>query len=96
MDEEYSYDSLNKKENGLNGLNKSKELDQSDQLNQNADNLEERLIKLLAEKPDIKTTEIVELLGWSSSQVKYYMKKLKDDNKVTRHGTNRNGYWEIL
>lgn len=96
LDEEYSYDSLNKKENGLNGLNKSKELDQSDQLNQNADNLEERLIKLLAEKPDIKTKEIVELLGWSSSQVKYYMKKLKDDNKVTRHGTNRNGYWEIL
>lgn len=96
LDEEYSYDSLNKKETGLNGLNKSKELDQSDQLNQNADNLEERLIKLLAEKPDIKTKEIVELLGWSSSQVKYYMKKLKDDNKVTRHGTNRNGYWEIL
>lgn len=93
LDEEYSYDSLNKKENGLNGLDKS---DQSDQLNQNADNLEERLIKLLVEKPDIKTKEIVELLGWSSSQVKYYMKKLKDDNKVTRHGTNRNGYWEIL
>lgn len=94
--EEYSYDSLNEKVNGSNGQDKSDQLDHSDQSNQIEENLEERLIKLLAEKPDIKTKEITESLGWSSSQVKYYMKKLKDDNKVTRHGTNRNGYWEIL
>jgi ATP-dependent DNA helicase RecG len=96
LDEEYSYDSLNKKANGSNGVNKLDQLDHSDQSNQIEENLEERLIKLLAEKPDIKTKEITELLGWSSSQVKYYMKKLKDDNKVIRHGTNRNGYWEIV
>jgi ATP-dependent DNA helicase RecG len=96
LDEEYSYDSLNKKANGSNGVNKLDQLDHSDQSNQIEENLEERLIKLLAEKPDIKTNEITELLGWSSSQVKYYMKKLKDDNKVIRHGTNRNGYWEIV
>ncbi len=96
LDEEYSYDLLNKKANGSNGLNKLDQLDHSDQSNQIEENLEERLIKLLAEKPDIKTKEITELLGWSSSQVKYYMKKLKDDNKVIRHGTNRNGYWEIV
>ncbi|TCL54233.1 ATP-dependent DNA helicase recG-like protein [Kineothrix alysoides] len=93
LNEKYSYDLLNEKMNGSNSQYKS---DQSDQSNQIVENLEERLIKLLAEKPDIKTKEITELLGWSSSQVKYYMKKLKDDNKVTRHGTNRNGYWEIL
>jgi predicted HTH transcriptional regulator len=83
----------------LNGLDKSiqsDQSDQSDQSNQNEDNLEERLINLLSEKPDVKTKEIAESLGWSSSQVKYYMKKLKDDNKIIRHGTNRNGYWEIL
>lgn len=93
LDEEYSYDSLSEKMNGSNGQDKSDQLDQSNQI---AENLEERLIKLLAEKPDIKTKEIIELLGWSSSQVKYYMKKLKDDNKVKRHGTNRKGYWEVL
>lgn len=99
LDEEYSFDSLNENANGLNGQDKSNRLDHSnhsDQSNQIEENLEERLIKLLAEKPDIKTKEITELLGWSSSQVKYYMKKLKDDNKVIRHGTNRNGYWEIM
>jgi ATP-dependent DNA helicase RecG len=99
LNEEYSYDLLNKKMNGSNGKYKTDQTDQSDQSdqsNQNADNLEERLIKLLSEKPDIKTKEITESLGWSSSQVKYYMKKLKDNNIVTRHGTNRNGYWEIL
>ena len=93
LDEEYSYDSLNEKVNGSNGLNKSDQLDHSDQTEKN---LEGRLIKLLAKKPYIKTKEISESLGWSASQVKYYMKKLKDDNKVIRHGTNRNGYWEIL
>lgn len=79
--------------NGSKGRNIS---DQSDHSDQNEDNLEVRLIKLLSEKPDIKTKEITDSLGWSARQVKYYMKKLKDDNKIARHGTNRNGYWEIL
>lgn len=93
LDEEYSYDSLNQKKNGWNGFDQS---DQSDQSDQTEENPEEKLIKLLSEKPHIKTKEISESLGWSASQVKYYMKRLKQDNKVIRHGTNRNGYWEIL
>lgn len=90
LDDEYSSDSLNEKVNGSNCL------DKSDQSCPTVDNFEESLIKLLLEKPDIKTKEITASLGLSSSQVKYYIKKLKDNNKVIRHGTSRNGYWEIL
>lgn len=96
LDDEYSSDSLNEKVNGSNWLDKSDQSDQSDQSCPTVDNFEESLIKLLLEKPDIKTKEITASLGLSSSQVKYYIKKLKDNNKVIRHGTSRNGYWEIL
>ena len=60
----------------MNGSNGKDKIDQSDQSNRIAESLEEILINLLAEKPDIKTKEIKESLGWPSSQVKYYMKKL--------------------
>ncbi len=95
LNEEYSYDSSDTNINGSNGRNKLDRLDHSDQLDKGSEKIEDKLLKLLEKKPGIKTKEISEVLGLSLSQVKYYMKKLKDDNKVKRHGTNRNGYWEI-
>lgn len=42
--------------------------------NQN-DNRAEEVLFLLIEKPEIKTKEIQEALGWTSNQVKYNIKK---------------------
>ena len=42
------------------------------------------------------TKEISETLHWTPNQVKYCIKKLKDEKKIKREGSNRDGYWLIL
>jgi ATP-dependent DNA helicase RecG len=44
----------------------------------------------------VSTAEIAKLLGISRDTVKEYIGKLKKSGKLRRHGTARNGYWEII
>lgn len=67
---------------------------QSDQLNQFS--IERSLIELLQMWPDATTKEIMKKLKIIDNQVKYYIKKLKDDGKIERVGTNRKGSWKII
>ena len=46
--------------------------------------------------PDATTKEIMKKLKIIDNQVKYYIKKLKDDGKIERVGTNRKGSWKII
>lgn len=82
LDEEYSFDTVESK-----GKNDSNILDKSP---------EDILLSLIYKKPDIKTKEISETLHWTPNQVKYCMKKLKDEEMIKREGSNRDGYWLIL
>lgn len=52
-------------------------------------------MELLKEWPDATTKEIVKKLEITNNQVEYYIKKLKDDDKIERIGTNRKGSWRV-
>ncbi|MEG0963627.1 MAG: winged helix-turn-helix domain-containing protein [Lachnospiraceae bacterium] len=67
-----------------------------DENNGNNDSVEIKMMSLLKQQPDITTKEIVKKLEITDNQVKYYVKKLKDNGKIKRVGTNRKGFWKIL
>lgn len=81
--------------NQTNPPNQSNQLGSIDENNGNNDSIEIKMISLLKQHPDITTKEIVKKLEITDNQVKYYVKKLKDDGKIKRVGTNRKGFWEV-
>lgn len=86
LDDAYSYDF------GQNG-----QADQSNQSNQTELTDEEtKLLEWIKENPEMTNALIAESLDWSVSRVKYYIQKLKQENKIKRVGTSRKGHWEIL
>lgn len=82
LDEEYSFDAA-----------KSKDKDDTSTFGKSSEDI---LLSLVCKNPDIKTKEISEILHWTPNQVKYGVKKLKDEKKIKREGSNRDGYWLIL
>ncbi len=91
--------------NQTNQSNQSNQTNQSDELNQidveqrkniNVSDLENRLIELLKVCPDATTKEITKKLEITNNQVKYYIKKLKNEGKIKRIGTNRKGSWKVM
>lgn len=87
--------------NQTNQSNQTNQLGEPNQINveQRQDislgNLENKIMELLKEWPDATTKEIVKKLEITNNQVKYYIKKLKDDGKIERIGTNRKGSWRV-
>ena len=87
--------------NQTNQSNQTNQLGEPNQINveQSQDsaisNLENKIMELLREWPDATTKEIVKKLEITNNQVKYYIKKLKDDGKIERIGTNRKGEWKV-
>ena len=88
-----------------NQTNQSNQTNQLDQPNPvdieqsqiiNIGDLENKIIELLKARPDATTKEIVEKLEITNNQVKYYIKKLKDDGIIKRVGTNRKGSWKVM
>ena len=51
------------------------------------------LEKIKAHLEDGKAAKTLEI---TDNQVKYYVKKLKDDGKIERIGTNRKGSWKVM
>ena len=78
-----------------NQTNQSNQLDSDANNNENI-SVENKLIVLLKQQPDITTKEIMKNIGITNNQVKYYIKKLKDDGKIERLGTNRKGSWRVM
>lgn len=82
--------------------NQTNQLDQSNpvDIEQRQDiyigDLENKIIELLKVQPGATTKEIVEKLEITNNQVKYYIKKLKDDGIIKRVGTNRKGSWKVI
>lgn len=78
-----------------NQTNQSNQLESDANGNENT-SVENKMIVLIKQQPDVTTKEIMQNLGITNNQVKYYIKKLKDDGKIERLGTNRKGLWRIL
>ena len=58
--------------------------------------LENKIIQLLKAQPDVTTKEIMKKLEITDNEVKYYVKKLKDNGKIKRGGINRKGLWKVM
>ncbi len=54
------------------------------------------LVELLEARPGITQFELGQKLGWSMSQVKYCMGKLRREGLIRREGNNRRGRWVAL
>lgn len=70
---------------------------QSDQSNQTKlTDEEKKLLEWIKQNPEMTNVLIAESLDWSVGKVKYYIQKLKQENKMKRIGTSRKGHWEVL
>ena len=57
---------------------------------------EDRIITLLKQDSKLSTSVIASTLGITQRQVQRIIDTLKKEGMVVRHGTSRNGYWEII
>ena len=61
-------------------------------------NLNERLNKLLLEirnNPNVTTSDLINLTGFSETSVENYIKRLKELGYIERVGSRKNGYWAV-
>lgn len=56
---------------------------------------EDKLLALLRQDGTLTAKEMAASLNITYRQVQRIIAKLKDDNKLIRHGANKNGYWEV-
>ena len=54
-----------------------------------------KLLALLKQDGSLTAKEMAASLNITYRQVQRIIAKLKDDNKLIRHGANKNGYWEV-
>ena len=55
----------------------------------------DRIIRLIEENPKLSRRAMAELVGVSENGVKYHLKILKKEGKITHIGPNKKGYWKI-
>jgi ATP-dependent DNA helicase RecG len=54
-----------------------------------------KIIQLIKENPQLSRRAMAELVGISENGVKYHLKKLKKEGKITHVGPTKKGYWKI-
>ena len=59
------------------------------------DTVTNSILKLMNEQPKITAKELSEILHCSESRIKRITKKLKDDGKITRIGSDKTGHWKV-
>lgn len=57
---------------------------------------QKRILSLLSENAQLSAQKIAEKIGISSRNVESNIKKLKEQGILVRHGSPKDGYWEIL
>ena len=55
----------------------------------------EKVLTLIKENPSITQKELAKLLDITSSGVRYHMKKLQEQNKIKRKGSDKKGKWIV-
>lgn len=71
---------------------------QANQASQDTNQLtdvENKIIKLLIQNPEISQSDISEMLDIKLTKVKYYVMKLRKNGILIRHGTNQSGHWTV-
>jgi predicted HTH transcriptional regulator len=54
-----------------------------------------KIIQLIKENPQLSRRAMAEFVGISENGVKYHLKKLKKEGKITHIGPTKKGYWKI-
>ena len=54
------------------------------------------ILKMISNNNRISATEIAMRLSMTSRTVERYIKGLREECKIIRHGGARGGYWEIV
>jgi ATP-dependent DNA helicase RecG len=55
----------------------------------------EKIIRMMKENPEITTEELAELAGITSKGIEWQIRKLKEEKIIKRHGSTREGRWEV-
>ena len=59
-------------------------------------NTQQKIIKLLSEDHQLSAVKLAEKIGVASRNIENNIKKLKEYGILIRHGSPKNGYWEIV
>ena len=57
---------------------------------------QQKIIKLLSEDHQLSAVKLAEKIGVVSRNIENNIKKLKEYGILIRHGSPKNGYWEII
>ena len=63
---------------------------------ENLNNTQQKILDLLSETTRLSVSKIAEHIGISRRNVESSIKKLEDQGVLVRHGSPKNGYWEII
>lgn len=64
--------------------------------NYNLNEIQESILKLILDKPNITQEELGRLLGVTVKTISRNFKVLLEQNYVKRVGANKNGYWQVI
>lgn len=57
---------------------------------------QEKILELLSEDSKLSAAKLSEKIGIASRNIEMNIKTLKDKGILIRHGSPKNGYWEIV
>ena len=57
---------------------------------------QQKIVKLLSENPQLSAVKLAEKIGVASRNIENNIKMLKEYGILIRHGSPKNGYWEIV
>ena len=58
--------------------------------------IEDRIIRILIEKPGVNRKDLAQLLGITPDSVKYRLDKLKESGRIEHQGSTKAGKWVVL
>jgi len=61
-----------------------------------AQNTAQKIIALIAQKPDVTRQELAKAIGITDSGVKYHLKKMQEKKLIRRVGPDKGGHWEVV
>ena len=62
----------------------------------NLNDTQQKIIKLLSEDHQLSAVKLAEKIGVVRRNIENNIKKLKEYGILIRHGSPKNGYWEII
>ena len=72
------------------------EIKNAHKLQEQPEDAKERILQLLKEQPKLSASKISQMLNLSDRQVERHIKALREEGKLVRQGSRRDGYWKVI